>query len=337
MKSKSCQTLCDSDIDVVIAVFLPASTHYWFFLVDALIAIRMYLPRAFVAFVLGYPHAERERILADLALGNNPPQHERRLDFADGVGSLEHTFQRQADHLLVPAPGLDVAAEVPSTVLRFTSHPISHDPLATTFASRSGVVFVGSSSINNNMGLEWFVGSVWPLILEEVPSATMTVVGSVRCRGCGNAPQVEFKGVVPDPELEDLLRQKRVFVSPALARLRLLVKHILAFENGLPVVTTLNGTADLPFENELTGFAVTTTSGAVEFAKATAELLSDVDRWQAAARAAVRLAATSFSPSLFVEDTRAFLQHVRSPAERYDAPDGCALAAFRSKRTTRAS
>jgi succinoglycan biosynthesis protein ExoO len=60
------------------------------------------------------------------------------------------------------------------------------------------LLFVGSNTAPNIVGLEWFFREIWPLVRAKRPHATLKVAGSVS-RALGAAPAgVTMLGVVPD-------------------------------------------------------------------------------------------------------------------------------------------
>ncbi len=60
------------------------------------------------------------------------------------------------------------------------------------------MVFVGSNTAPNVVGLNWFLKDVWPQVVAMRSNAALKVVGSIARSLSGLPPGVECLGVVPD-------------------------------------------------------------------------------------------------------------------------------------------
>jgi GT2 family glycosyltransferase/glycosyltransferase involved in cell wall biosynthesis len=107
------------------------------------------------------------------------------------------------------------------------------------FAERKGIVFVGGYQHPPNIdAAQWFVGSIWPLIRQELPDIEFHLIGSkapeqVRALA-GNG--VRFHGFVAD--LEPWLDGCRIAVAPLRYGAGIKGKVNISMSRGQPVVAT---------------------------------------------------------------------------------------------------
>ena len=98
------------------------------------------------------------------------------------------------------------------------------------------VLFVGSMTAPNSVGLQWFLDEIWPTIRAARPSVTLCVTGTV-CRAFSDPVEgVEFAGLVP--ELESYYRRAAVVISPLTFGSGLKIKLIEAMAAGKAIVAT---------------------------------------------------------------------------------------------------
>ncbi|HYO80167.1 MAG TPA: glycosyltransferase [Bryobacteraceae bacterium] len=113
------------------------------------------------------------------------------------------------------------------------------------------MLFLGSfRHLPNQEALSWFVREVLPLVLKDVPEATLVVVGSDppprhSLPDLGQA--IELRGFVPDAR--EPLAECAVFVCPILSGSGMRVKLLEAFAAGIPVVSTTVGAEGLASED----------------------------------------------------------------------------------------
>lgn len=145
------------------------------------------------------------------------------------------------------------------------------------------LLFVGSNTHPNIVGLKRFFDEAWPLIRQARPNARLLAAGSV-ARGLEAAPEgVSLLGVVDD--LAPLYRDAGIVISPLHTGSGLKIKLIEALAAGKAVVgtsVTVQGVADI------TEGALVVEDDSARFAEAAAALLGD--RAQRAALAAKALA-----------------------------------------------
>jgi glycosyltransferase involved in cell wall biosynthesis len=144
------------------------------------------------------------------------------------------------------------------------------------------VVFVGGLSAPFNVdAVAFFVEEIWPQVRSQVPNAIFAVVGAdppPRIRRLSSVPGVRVAGYVSD--IDKLLRQAAVAVSPCRIGTGIKVKVAQAMAAGLPVVGTSVG---------LSGYSgadcLIRANEPEEFAQSVIELLRDEARRMRFARA----------------------------------------------------
>jgi glycosyltransferase involved in cell wall biosynthesis len=119
--------------------------------------------------------------------------------------------------------------------------------------SRPRLCWIGSLTWNPNVrGLDWFCREVWPRVREQLPDATLEIVGpglpkdasgSVVAPRAWRAPGITTIGFVED--LTPVTERSSVMVAPILGATGIRLKLLEAFRRGVPVVTTPDGAAGL--------------------------------------------------------------------------------------------
>ncbi|HWU02897.1 MAG TPA: glycosyltransferase family 4 protein [Novosphingobium sp.] len=185
-----------------------------------------------------------------------------------------------------------VAANLPDSEVILA--PIAAQGEATPSAGQDDcLLFVGSNTGPNVVGLRWFLTDVWPLVRAARPDARLQVAGMVGWAFAGEAFEgVSFLGMVDS--LEPLYAQAGVVISPLTFGSGLKIKLIEALAHGKAVVctsVTLQGV-----EGEA-GPAVALADSAEGFAQATIALCGDGAARQLAAEAAVLAVEAHFSRS----------------------------------------
>lgn len=125
--------------------------------------------------------------------------------------------------------------------------PMAVEPIAAPSPGDGrSVLFVGSNTAPNVVGLAWLFDKVWPQVLTKAPHARLVVAGNVS-RGAPPAPQgVDMLGPVPD--LEALYASAAVVVSPLITGSGLKIKVVEALARGKALVATsvsLQGVEDV--------------------------------------------------------------------------------------------
>jgi GT2 family glycosyltransferase/glycosyltransferase involved in cell wall biosynthesis len=194
--------------------------------------IRRVSPQTRVAVLSDDQHGLRERRLAELS--GLWTDLERARDF----GQRESEVYQHADMvlaisepdrqgMLAVAPGLET--EILPMVAEGT-------PSGVKFARRADVLFLGNfTNAVNREGLNWLLEEVWPRVARTLPEAQLHLAGHRLPEGLAG-DRVVALGYAKD--LDAVLAQHRVFVSPVRYCTGIQTKVLAALARGLPVVTT---------------------------------------------------------------------------------------------------
>lgn len=123
----------------------------------------------------------------------------------------------------------------------------SNSPI-TDFSSRENIVFIGGFNHSPNVdAVIWFLKEIWPLIKEQIPEMKFIIVGSNVPAEIKEleGPDIVVKGYVSESELETLYSHVRLAVIPLRYGAGIKGKTLEAMHNGLPIVTTPEGTEGL--------------------------------------------------------------------------------------------
>ncbi len=239
-----------------------------------------------------------------------------RLGAADSVATIE----QHAEMALLGRADAVVAiqAKEAATVRQFLpgrhviTAPMGIEPVAYPQPGRGlSVLFVGSNTAPNILGLRWFRETIWPEVRDNVAGATLLVAGSV-CGTVTHSPDgVRLLGVVRD--LARLYQEASVVISPLLAGSGLKIKLIEALGHGKAIVATsatLRGV-----EAELRD-VVAVADEPADFAAAVIGLLTDEELRMRRATAALELARAQFSAASCYAELLAFARAPISVADR---------------------
>jgi succinoglycan biosynthesis protein ExoO len=155
--------------------------------------------------------------------------------------------------------------------------------------SRS-VLFVGSNTAPNVVGMRWFLGEVWSKLRRELPDCRLLVAGRVGQQFPSSPEGVRFLGAVDD--LEPMYRRAGVVISPLLAGSGLKIKLIEALGRGKAVVAT---SVSVDGVSDQVGLAVAVADTASDFASAIVRLLRDDGLRQRKCTDALEVAKRNFS------------------------------------------
>lgn len=194
-----------------------------------------------------------------------------------------------------------VARHVPTT--RAILVPMPADPVATAQpGDPDRLLFVGSNTAPNIVGLRWFLEEVWPAVRRARPGVTLDVAGTV-ARAFPAAPDgVRFLGLVDD--LAALYAAAGIVISPLLQGSGLKIKLIEALAYGKATVvtaTTLQGVEDALAD------AVVQADDADRFAAAITGLQQDDTARRALAERALAAARGHFGPDAAMAEFTAWL------------------------------
>jgi glycosyltransferase involved in cell wall biosynthesis len=229
---------------------------------------------------------------------------------ADVLRLVERRCFESADLSLVPTreEAERVALEFPSAVVRaidYFSMPRQPDrvsPPADYLAAFVG----GAAHAPNRDGIRWFVAEVWPGFHARNPGARLAVAGHWPSAERVGADGVEFLGVLPEPDLDDVLGGARVGVAPLRFGAGMKRKTLHYLSHGLPVVGTSFAVEGLG-EGKVPG--VVRASSASEF-EAALDLLADDAEWLPLSRAGAGFVRTRFSAEAYLDGLRSALETV---------------------------
>ncbi len=207
-----------------------------------------------------------------------------------------------------------VGLHVPS--VRAILAPMAADPVPEPQSGEDDrLLFVGSNTVPNVIGLRWFFDEVWPLVLGQRPCVTLDVAGSVDRAFSGSPPGVRFLGLVDD--LAAQYARAAVVISPLTFGSGLKIKLVEAMAAGKAIVatrTTLQGVEAEAAESVL----VADEAGA--FATCVISLLEDAKRRESLAKLALNSARRHFSSEVCYADLIAWLR--QSGSQTYEMAEG---------------
>jgi succinoglycan biosynthesis protein ExoO len=214
---------------------------------------------------------------------------------SDSVSSLDQATEMrllgQADVVIAIQEAEAAAVRACLPERRVVTAPMAVLPVARPQpGSGLDVLFVGSDTAPNVIGLQWFIDTVWSEVRSAVPQAQLRVAGSVCSAISAPADGVTLLGVVP--ELAAEYRDAAVVISPLLAGSGLKIKLVEALGNGKAVVATA---VTLQGVEAFVGGAVELADTPGDFATAVTKLLLDDARRTARAVAALEAARRHFS------------------------------------------
>jgi GT2 family glycosyltransferase len=166
-------------------------------------------------------------------------------------------------------------------------HAIAPAPTPRPFDERAGLLFVGAvhgDDDPNADALEWFAGSVLPLLRERLPAGTLRAAGVNLSRRLAalRAPGLELLGWVDD--LTPQYDRARVFVAPLRFAAGIPLKVYDAASHGVPVVCTPLLAAQLGWQP---GVELLTAEDPAAFAEACLALYGDAQLWHRVRAAAL--------------------------------------------------
>jgi len=214
----------------------------------------------------------------------------RLLGLADAVIAIQHEEAGR------------VRAALPERVVLTAPHSTAPAPAPQPGAD-DALLFVGSNTAPNIVGLEWFFREIWPAIRTKRPAARLKVAGSV-ARAINAAPEgVTMLGVVGD--LGPLYAEAGVVISPLYTGSGLKIKLVEALAAGKAVVGT--GITAQGVEAQVAG-AMIITDEPERFAEACADLLGQHEQRAALAAAALTCARAHFSADACFAPLTAFVR-----------------------------
>lgn len=251
--------------------YIMISRHY--VAVNYISLIQKYCPRARFIFDTVDLHYLREQRLAELE--DSLPL--KRV--AAQTRRSELAVIRQADATLVVSPieAEVLAADAPGARVHVISNIHRVSGRGADFSARKDIFFVGGFQHPPNVdAVQWFVGSIWPLVHQQLPGIRFHLIGSKATEKVralqGNG--VVFHGFVHD--LQPWLDGCRLAVAPLRYGAGVKGKVNLSMSHGQPVVATPMAAEGL---HATDGEDVLIAGTAAEFAAAVVRLYQDESLW----------------------------------------------------------
>ena len=186
--------------------------------------------------------------------------------------------------------------------------PMPADPVENVqVGSDDLILFVGSDTAPNIVGLEWFLGTVWPQVLAKRPDCRLKIAGTVHRAFAGRGWEgVEFLGLVDD--LAALYTRSGVVISPLTFGSGLKIKLVEALAQGKAVIAT---SVTLQGVEDICGDAVVQPDDANIFADALVDLASSSSARTDLAQRALACAQRNFSPDTTHRELRHWCERAR--------------------------
>ena len=170
--------------------------------------------------------------------------------------------------------------------------PVEEPPSFASYSTTGDICFVGSfKHLPNIDAVEWFVDSVWPLILEQDPTRTFHIVGQALPDSVDvDRPGVEYHGFVDD--LDGFLANMRLSVAPLRFGAGIKGKVLTSLAAGLPIVATPMAVEGMGIDD---GKHALIAKDPQAFADAVLELLGDKRQWNKISKNGKALIEAKFS------------------------------------------
>jgi glycosyltransferase involved in cell wall biosynthesis len=118
------------------------------------------------------------------------------------------------------------------------------------FSPAGRIIFFGTLEFFPNFdGLIWFVTHVWPLILLETPKAKLVVAGAFSPKLgvlLQRIPSLELPGTLSNRDLDRVIADCDVFISPLRLGSGIKIKNIVAMNLAMPIVATSKSFEGIP-------------------------------------------------------------------------------------------
>ena len=169
------------------------------------------------------------------------------------------------------------------------AYPITESPPASPENGRE-VLFVGNLYEPNVEGINAFIQTAWPVVLQEVPDARLIICGRV-CRKVISGEGIVLEGVVE--ELNSYYARAALVINPVPYGTGLKIKTVEALGNAKALVTTPSGVTGLPLDERL--YRVTNVQDMAPFV---IEFLKDIEIRRLFEKNAHQFAQRRFSPEI---------------------------------------
>lgn len=192
---------------------------------------------------------------------------------ADSVWSKESeaNLLRKADILLAIQKEDATALQEMAPECEILCAPMSARLSPTPYAQIPGrCMFVGSNVDHNVYGIQWFLNDVWPLVLAEVPTASLSICGSVCKAVQADVPNMRL--VQSHGPWEEEYSAAEVCLIPLVVGSGLKIKLVEALSHGRACVSTSVGIQGV---RELSDRAVLVADAPEQFARAVLAVLKN--------------------------------------------------------------
>ncbi len=253
--------------------------------------VRRHAPHARVVFnVADLHHLRTEReaaVTGDAALKRH----------AAALRLQEIAAVQAADAVLVhsAAEAAVLAREAPGTTCVTVPWTIEPRPVATPFADRAGIAFVGGFRHHPNPDAAcWLAHEIMPLVWREAPEIELVLIGPdmPECVRALARPGVRVLGHVPD--LDAVLATVRLTVAPLRFGAGLKGKVLTSFAAGLPCVMSATAAEGMDLPRRLAALVCTT---AAEHAATILAIHGDPERAAAVAADGLDWVARTCAPA----------------------------------------
>ncbi len=227
---------------------------------------------------------------ADSVAEIGPDAEMRLLGMAEAVVAIQ---PEEAGAVRARLPGHTVLVAPPSVRAVASAQP----------GTALELLFVGTKTAPNVLGLRWFIGAVWPAIRSAVPAVRLTICGTV---GSASGPLPDgVEAIGPVADLAPFYRRAAVVIAPLNAGSGLKIKLVEALGQGKAMVVT---TPTLQGVGEEVRAAVAVADAPDDFAAAVIRLLGDETLRRTMGRAALAAAGRHYAADVCHSELLAFLK-----------------------------
>jgi succinoglycan biosynthesis protein ExoO len=187
--------------------------------------------------------------------------------------------------------------------------PMAADPVDRPYPGDSAsILFVGSNTAPNVVGLKWFFEEVWPAIHAASPQTRLSIAGTVAWAFPNGGPTgTRFLGLVDD--LDALYKEAGLVISPLTFGSGLKIKLIEAMAYGKAIVAT---SVTLQGVEAICVDAVASADTSAEFGGHVLDLLGDDEARSALAASSLAAAREHFSRDACYGAFQAWLKNTSS-------------------------
>jgi GT2 family glycosyltransferase/glycosyltransferase involved in cell wall biosynthesis len=214
--------------------------------------------------------------------------------------SHELATAREADVVVaVSQPEAKIFSDAGCQKVTVLGHRMPVESAARKAPTNADLLFVGRLTELGSPNVDsmlWFIQSIFPKVLAEMPTARLRIAGMVSdsVRALLEGPNIEVLGKVED--LKPLFLSSRVFVAPTRFAAGIPMKITEASARGLPVVSTRLLADQLGWDD---GAELLVGEDENGFAAAVVALLKDDALWSRIRSAALVRAGSDFDPEVF--------------------------------------